>query len=158
MCACRTSRFGLQAVAEPVDEPRSEWTIRHIIGICLNIVRFKKTIATFLAILAVAAGVPEGYASQGVVTAHAQRSSQVGIPSWVLQKNAAPAETSASRDGARIRAAAASRPNPLHSGIASVRVVPSSPNRSGTVVRASGAPTPSVPVPTALVRGPPFAI
>ena len=41
-------------------------------GICLNIVQFKNTIATFLAILAVAVGVPEGYASQGVVTAHAQ--------------------------------------------------------------------------------------
>ena len=47
----------------------------------LNIVRLKNTIATFLAILAVAVGVPEGYASQGVVTAHAQRSAQDRIGS-----------------------------------------------------------------------------
>ena len=129
-----------------------------ISGICLNSVQFKNTIRTFLAILAVAAGMPEGYASQGVVTAHAQGSAQDSIRAWVVQKNAAPAETSASRDGVRIRVAAASRPNPLHSGIASARVIPASPNRSGTVVRASGTPTASVPVPTSLVRGPPLAI
>lgn len=58
----------------------------HIIGICLNIVRFENTIATLLAILAIAAGVPEGYTSQGVVTAHAQRSAQDGIRAWVVQK------------------------------------------------------------------------
>ena len=124
----------------------------------LNIVRFKNTIATFVTLLAVATGVPEGYASQGVVTAHAQRSAQDGIRSWVLQKNAAPAETSASRDGARIRVAAASRPNPLHSGIASVRVVPPALGRLGTVVRASAAPTPAIPFSTSLVRGPPPVI
>ena len=124
----------------------------------LNIVRLKNTIATFLAILAVAVGVPEGYASQGVVTAHAQRSAQDRIGSSVLQKHDAPAETSASRDGARIRVATASRPNSLHSGIASARVAPSSPDRSGTVVRASGAPMAAVPVPTSLVRGPPLII
>jgi len=124
----------------------------------LNIVRFKNTIATVLAILAVAVGVPEGYASQGVVTAHAQRSAQDGIRAWVVQKNAAPAETSASRDAARIRVAAASRPNPFHSGITAARVVPQSSDRSGTVIRASEAPTPSVPVPTSLVRGPPLPV
>ena len=34
-CALAALRdFDLQAVTEPVDEPQSEWTIRHIVGIC----------------------------------------------------------------------------------------------------------------------------
>jgi hypothetical protein len=137
------------------DPFNSRLSVLTLTGYALNIVRFKNTLATFLGILAVAAGVPEGDASQGVTTAHAQRSAQGDISSWVLQENAPPAETTASRDGARTRIAAASRPNPLDGAIASVRVVPPSLGRSGTVVRASGAPVASVPFPASLVRGPP---
>jgi hypothetical protein len=76
-------------------------------------VPFKNTLANFVAVLAVAVGVPEGYASQGVSTAHAQRSAQDGFGSWVLQKSSPPAEAAASRDGARTRIVATSRSNPL---------------------------------------------
>jgi hypothetical protein len=133
-------------------------SILTLTGYAFNIVRSKNTLATFLAILAIAVGVPEGYASQGVANAHAQRSAQNGIRSWVLQESSPPADTAASRDGARVRIAAASRPNPLHGAIASVRVVPPSLGRLGTVVRASGAPTASASFPASLVRGPPPAI
>jgi hypothetical protein len=149
---------GYRVIAVSLYRDEADEADPHTNGLCLNIVRFKNTIATFVAILAVAAGVPEGCASQGVVTALAQRSAQDRIGSSVLQQDAAPAETSASRGGARIRVAASSRPNPLHSGIPSARVAPSSPDGLGTIVRASGTPTAFVPVPTSLVRGPPLAI
>jgi hypothetical protein len=138
--------------------PFDSWlSILTLTRYALNIVRFKNTFANFLAVLAVAVGVPEGYASQGVSTAHAQRSAQDGFSSWVLQERS-PAEAAASRDGARTRIAATSRPNPLHGAIASARVVPPSLGRLGTVVRASGAPTASFPFSTSLVRGPPPVI
>jgi hypothetical protein len=150
---------GATAVIVLNSHPFDSWlSILTLTGYALNVVPSKNTLATFLAILAVAVGVPESYASQGVAGAHAQRSAQDGIGSWVFQEGSPPADTAASRDGARTRIAAASRPNPLHGGIASVRVVPPALGRLGNVVRASSAATASFPFSTSLVRGPPFAI
>jgi hypothetical protein len=154
-----TSRLEPPRLSFLIDYRFDSWlSILTLTGYALNIVRSKNTLATFLAVLAVAVGVPEGYASQSVATAHAQRSAPDAIRSWVLQENSPLAETTTSRDGTRTRIAAASRPNPLHGGIAPVRVVPPSLGRLGTVVRASGAPTASAPFPASLVRGPPLAI
>jgi len=120
-------------------------------------VRLVNILAKLYLVLSLAGAVPPAYAFERGVDGRDSSPAQEAIGLQALRSSGLPAETAASREGARTNIAAARRSLQLHPGIVPGGILVPALVLSGTLALAFGASFAPVPFPSSSVRGPPLA-